>query len=61
MELKQGKEMTFDAEEVSIVFRRRGSIFQKRPEINEEILTNAFSAESNIFPYVPNFICLIEF
>ena len=38
MELKQGKELTFEAEGVIVVLRHRGPIPLERPEINQEIL-----------------------
>lgn len=38
MELKQGKELTFEEEGVSVVLRHRGPIPLERPEIKEEIL-----------------------
>jgi hypothetical protein len=38
MELKQGKELTFEAEGVSVVLRHTGPIPLERPEIKEEIL-----------------------
>jgi hypothetical protein len=38
MELKQRKELTFEAGGVIVVLRHRGPIPLERPEINEEIL-----------------------
>jgi len=38
MELKQGKELTFEAEGVSVVLRHRGPIPLERPEIKGKAL-----------------------
>jgi hypothetical protein len=38
MELKQGKELTFEAEGVSVVLRHRGLIPLEKPEIKEKVL-----------------------